>query len=132
MPELTTITNALADFAFRLLMIGLPIIAAAVARYIHAQSEIVLARLKQENAYLVEVGTKIAVQMAQQLYDSGAIEDRKDEAVAFLTDWLKTRGINLPVAEIEQTIEAAVYNEINPKTEATVQVNAGEVNVDRE
>lgn len=55
---------------------------------------------------------RVAVLAAEQLGATKQIQDKKIYAVQWLTDALTARGLQVPVAEIEAAIEAAVYAEL--------------------
>lgn len=107
------ILEALLNFAILALNIGLPVLVAYGVRIVHLKAAELKAKLAQENAYLVDVGTRIVVKAAEQLKDSKEIADKKKYAIGLLDEWLKARGVTLPLAELSAKIEAVVWSEFN-------------------
>lgn len=108
---LNQIFSAFVQFASVALSIGLPVLVAYGIRIVHIQANKLKASLSQEQVYLVDMGTRIVVKAIEG--ESDSIENKKDEAVRLLDEWLKARGITLPLEEIETKVEQVVFDEFN-------------------
>lgn len=96
----------MANLIMALIAVAIPVIGAAVRN--------LLARMKGskefETAYQL---INMAVLAAEQAGMSGAIENKKDYALAVAQDLLNDRGIKMDLSAIDAAVEAAVANELN-------------------
>ena len=97
------------------LLAALPILAAAVTRWVLGEIERQKKRLDADVLRNLEWIAGIAVTAAEQVHAAGYIADKKVYAMKVAQAWLDSRGIKLNVGVVEGAVEAAVLKEFNPQ-----------------
>ena len=120
MDALNTLMNAAQEFAAQLLVIALPVLAATAVGYLLTKTQDALQEFRNtasnEQRYLIEESARFIVQAAEQMKRAKVLPssaEAKGWAVQALNDKLSRMGISLPVGEIANLIEAAVWEELN-------------------
>ncbi len=125
-PNLQPVFDAISKLAADLLVVGLVALAGyltpLVKRFIEAKVAEVRSRLTPSEQAVLDYIAPIAVDAVEGLKMSGVIEKGKaaqDAACAYITDYLASRGVKLPVSTIVARVEAEVLRAYNaPKVEA--------------
>jgi hypothetical protein len=113
--------QVLADFLSEALMmvatILLPVAIAMLRVWVNNHAQEVRARLSAEQRAELDAVVRIAVSAAEQSGLNAAAKqtyyDKKSEAVKMAGELLASRGVNLPVGELANRIEAMVLAEFN-------------------
>lgn len=120
MEALNTLMLAAQEFAAQLLIIALPILAAACAGLVLAKTRDALAKMKLDandnQRYLIETSAEFVVMAAEQMKRAKLLPTSakaKGWAIQALNDKLGRHGISLPTVELADLIEAAVWTELN-------------------
>jgi len=96
------------ELTFNFLKIVVAISAALISAYIIPLLKEKLADIKYQR--LLEV-VELAVRAAEQtIKGSGMGAVKKDEVIAFVTKWMVGHGILITEEQLDQLIEAAVFN----------------------
>lgn len=109
--------EALTTFAQQLLLVSLPVLAAAGVGYVLVKWQEVRASLPAKDLMLLEYVCGLAVAAAEKAKLSGLIQDKKEEAIKFAQSYLNSRGVHIDVGIIAMAIEAAVLKQFPKKTE---------------
>ena len=115
MDSLNAVLSALAKFAEQLLIIALPILAAAATRWLHEKAQAEIAARKHDTifGYRIEDAAEFAVNAAEQALAGKDGFSKKAYAIQAAQRWLKQFGVDVDVALIADAVEKAVYTEIN-------------------
>jgi hypothetical protein len=122
-----TVQGFLVSACATILGICLPIVARALVGWIDAHRKEIESRIADSlklDPWQLDEFAKRAVLAAEQIMGSKAGQEKKAWALGLIDAWLKRQGVNVPVAEIEAAVEAAVYSELNankPAAEAPRQ-----------
>lgn len=95
------------DITFEVLKIVLSICAALITVYVVPY----IKTLKEDKRYasLVDM-VEVAVKAAEQTYKaSGKGAAKREEVLAFVQNWIKEQGINVSYEQLDQLLEACVY-----------------------
>ena len=107
--------NLLQEFAFNLMVIALPILAAFAIALLKAGVKKVLAEAeaaKPELAGFLRVAAELAVAAAEQMELAGFVQDKKEYALEVVQKFLDEHGWNeVDVAVLEAAIEAEVLKQ---------------------
>jgi hypothetical protein len=111
--DLPQVFQAIAQLAFAVLVAIVPVLirlyGPTFKSWLEAKEAEIRAGMTDQQRYLVDEGIRLAVTAAEQLKLSEAIKDKKEWAVDFAAAWLKTRGIELDLQELDGLIEAEVW-----------------------
>ncbi len=115
---LETIRNALVAAAGLVLLYCLPVLAQAAVRWLNAHQSKLEAEAQVVTAAMqagvdVQPYFELAVRAAEQYLKSADGQAKKAWVINLAQVWLASRGIQLPLAEIEARVEAAVWTELN-------------------
>lgn len=97
------------------LLAALPILAAAVTRWVIGEIERQKTTLDADVLRNLEWIAQIAVHAAEQLNAAGYIADKKVYAMKVGEQWLKDRKISINIGVLESAVEAAILKEFNPQ-----------------
>ena len=94
------------DITFTILKVVVSICAALITVYVIPY----LKTLRQDKRYasLLDM-VEIAVRAAEQTIGSGQGKLKKEEVITFVTNWMVNHGVSITQEQLEQLIEAAVY-----------------------
>lgn len=95
------------ELTFDILKVVVSVCAALVTVYLIPY----LKTLKEDKRYgaLVDM-VEVAVKAAEQTFrTSGQGAAKKEEVMKFVTEWMRSHGINIDSYQIDQLIECAVY-----------------------
>lgn len=94
------------DITFNILKIVIAVASVLITTYLipYIKTKTQDARY-QKLLHIVEV----AVKAAEQTIGGGQGKIKKEEVIAFVTDWMVNHGIMITQEELSQLIEAAVY-----------------------
>lgn len=95
------------DITFNILKVAVSICAALITAYLIPY----LRTLKEDRRYMSLVDmVEVAVRAAEQTFrESGQGAAKKEEVMTFAADWMRTHGIEISTYQLDQLIEAAVY-----------------------
>lgn len=95
------------DVTFDILKIVISVCAALITAYVVPYFKV----LKEDSRYesLVDM-VEVAVRAAEQTFKaSGQGARKKEEVMAFVSEWMQSHGINIDSYQLDQLIECAVY-----------------------
>lgn len=97
----------MSEIAFNILAMVISVCCALIAAYILPYLR---NKLNDEKyGQLLEM-INIAVRAAEQIYkESGMGKIKKEQVIAIVTSWMNEHGISISTAQLDQLIEAAVY-----------------------
>ena len=95
------------ELTFNILKIVVSVVAALISAFVIPLLKEKLADIKYQR--LMEM-VEIAVKAAEQTIGAGQGHVKKDEVIAFVTSWMVAHGILITEEQLDQLIEAAVYN----------------------
>lgn len=101
------------ELTFNILKIVVSVSAALISAYVIPLLKAKLAESKDRR--LLEI-VEIAVRAAEQTIGSGHGSVKKDEVIEFVTCWMVQHGIQITNEQLDQLIEAAVF-ELNKNKE---------------
>ncbi len=94
------------DFTFNVLKIVVSVSCALIVLYLVPY---IKNKLKDDKYSDLVVLIHTAVQAAEQTIGAGKGKLKKAEVVAFITNWLNTQKIDITEAQLDNLIEAAVF-----------------------
>lgn len=100
------------DLTFNLLKIVVSICSALIAAYLVPFIKAKLHEAKYSDLLMM---VEIAVRAAEQTIGAGKGSTKKDEVMTFVMEWMHKAGIAISVEQLDQLIEAAVFNMNNEK-----------------
>ena len=107
-----------ADLAGQILALVLPLLATALTAWLLAAVKSKLAHVKSEYGsdvgYWLDAAAVMAVNAAEQTLKDN--DEKKSYAVKLAQDYLKARGVALPLDLIVGKVEAAVFEELHTFT----------------
>ena len=96
------------EVTFNILKIVVSVVSALVAVYLIPFIKAKTADVKYQKLLdMVEVAVRAA---EQTIKGSGQGAAKKEEVITFVTDWMMEHGVNITYDQLEQLIEAAVFN----------------------
>ena len=96
------------EVTFNILKIVVSVVSALVAVYLIPFIKAKTADVKYQKLLdMVEVAVRAA---EQTIKGSGQGAAKKEEVITFVTDWMMEHGITITYDQLEQLIEAAVFN----------------------
>jgi LL-H family phage holin len=96
------------EVTFNILKIVVSVVSALVAVYLIPFIKAKTADVKYQKLLdMVEVAVRAA---EQTIKGSGQGAAKKEEVIAFVTDWMMEHGVTITYDQLEQLIEAAVFN----------------------
>ena len=94
------------DFTFNLLKVVVSLATVLITTQLIPLIRLKIADSKYEK--LLEM-VEIAVRAAEQTIGSGQGKLKKEEVITFVTNWMVNHGVSITQDQLEQLIEAAVY-----------------------
>lgn len=96
------------EVTFNILKIVVSVVSALVAAYLIPFIKAKTADVKYQKLLdMVEVAVRAA---EQTIKGSGQGAAKKEEVITFVTDWMREHGVTITYDQLEQLIEAAVFN----------------------
>ena len=96
------------EVTFNILKIVVSVVSALVAVYLIPFIKAQTADVKYQKLLdMVEVAVRAA---EQTIKGSGQGAAKKEEVIKFVTDWMMEHGVTITYDQLEQLIEAAVFN----------------------
>lgn len=96
------------EVTFNILKIVVSVVSALVAVYLIPFIKAKTADVKYQKLLdMVEVAVRAA---EQTIKGSGQGAAKKEEVITFVTDWMMEHGVTITYDQLEQLIEAAVFN----------------------
>ncbi|WP_034465896.1 phage holin [Butyrivibrio proteoclasticus] len=96
------------EVTFNILKIVVSVVSALVAVYLIPFIKAKTADVKYQKLLdMVEVAVRAA---EQTIKGSGQGAAKKEEVIKFVTDWMMEHGVTITYDQLEQLIEAAVFN----------------------
>lgn len=95
------------ELTFNILKIVISVAAALISAYVIPLLREKLADIKYQR--LLDM-VEIAVRAAEQTIGEGNGHLKKDEVITFVTSWMVAHGIMITEEQLDQLIEAAVFN----------------------
>ena len=95
------------DLTFNILKIVVSICSALIAVYLVPY---IRNKLKDDKYTQLLMIIEVAVRAAEQTIGDGMGPVKKEEVIKFVTEWMNSQGIVISQDQLDQLIEAAVFN----------------------
>ena len=104
----------MSEVMFNILALVVSVCCALIAAYV---IPVLKNKLSDEKyGQLLEM-INVAVRAAEQIYkESGMGKIKKEQVVSIVTGWMNEHGVAITVQQLDQLIEAAVYELNNPRS----------------